>query len=214
MGDDTNITTEKTDDAAPEKTPEQTSLAIPVTAPETTATSPAVAPEKTVSETTAPDVEQEYKKAFALRGSKLQKLVDVILDGHSSRERVRLAQCIQLTADGETWKEVQKKANVRWIEVTCLAHNKKWKELWDLARATGESVRQEIRESVAHTRAVQGWKEPVFNKGIVCGHIRRFDNRLLEFLLRADNPEKYSQAQNSVNIHNNVVSTVVEMHRE
>lgn len=51
-------------------------------------------------------------------------------------------------------------------------------------------------ELVARQRAVEGWREPVY--GMVhgateeVGAVIRYDNRLLEFLLKAHAPEKYS----------------------
>ena len=40
-------------------------------------------------------------------------------------------------------------------------------------------------------RAKEGWLEPVFYRGRQCGSIRRYDNHLVMFLLKAFMPEKY-----------------------
>jgi len=49
----------------------------------------------------------------------------------------------------------------------------------------------EYLESVAHRRATKGWLEPVFHKGAVCGHVRRFSDTLLIFMLKGAAPDKY-----------------------
>jgi hypothetical protein len=46
-------------------------------------------------------------------------------------------------------------------------------------------------ESEAITRAGDGWLEPVYYQGDVCGQVRRFDSGLLQFLLRGLLPQKY-----------------------
>jgi hypothetical protein len=49
-------------------------------------------------------------------------------------------------------------------------------------------------ESVTFERATSGWQEPVFHKGIICGHVQRFSDRLAEIHLRASNPARYATA--------------------
>ena len=46
-------------------------------------------------------------------------------------------------------------------------------------------------ETEAITRAGEGWLEPVYYQGAVCGEVRRFDSGLMQFLLRGLMPEKY-----------------------
>lgn len=46
-------------------------------------------------------------------------------------------------------------------------------------------------KSVAVERAAVGWLEPVHYQGSVCGHVRRFDGGLLQFLLRGMCPEEF-----------------------
>ena len=43
----------------------------------------------------------------------------------------------------------------------------------------------------AITRAGEGWMEPVYYQGNVCGEVRRFDSGLMQFLLRGMMPKKY-----------------------
>jgi hypothetical protein len=46
-------------------------------------------------------------------------------------------------------------------------------------------------ESVAVERAVMGWTEPVYFRGEKCDEMRRYDNAMLMFLLRALKPDMY-----------------------
>lgn len=46
-------------------------------------------------------------------------------------------------------------------------------------------------EAEARRRAHDGVVEPVFHKGEVCGHVRKFSDTLLIFLMKGARPEKY-----------------------
>lgn len=46
-------------------------------------------------------------------------------------------------------------------------------------------------EDEAHRRALHGVQEPVFHQGQICGHVQKFSDRLMEFLLRGRQPEIY-----------------------
>jgi hypothetical protein len=48
-------------------------------------------------------------------------------------------------------------------------------------------------EQEAARRAKEGWPEPVFYKGEVCGHVHKFSDLLLIFLLKGLRPEKYRE---------------------
>jgi hypothetical protein len=52
--------------------------------------------------------------------------------------------------------------------------------------AAGDSI-----ESIAVERATVGWLEPVHYQGAVCGHVRRYSDGLLMYLLRGFKPERY-----------------------
>lgn len=60
---------------------------------------------------------------------------------------------------------------------------------WDDAYETGT----DLIEQEAIRRAVEGVDEPVFYKGEVCGHVRKFSDTLLMQQLNARRPEKYRQ---------------------
>jgi hypothetical protein len=58
---------------------------------------------------------------------------------------------------------------------------------WDDALAEGT----DLLEDEALRRAKDGFDEPRFYEGQVCGHVRRYSDTLLIFLLKARRPGKY-----------------------
>ena len=73
----------------------------------------------------------------------------------------------------------------------------KWRKedpAFDAAVTAARRMANEALEDMAIRRAMQGWIEPVYQKGERVGEIRKFDNRLLERVLEANMPEKYGRA--------------------
>lgn len=62
-------------------------------------------------------------------------------------------------------------------------------EAWDRAMKVGVSA----LEDEAHRRAFEGYDEPVFHQGAVCGAIRKASDTLAIFLLKAHAPDKYRE---------------------
>ena len=62
-------------------------------------------------------------------------------------------------------------------------------EEWDSAAEEGT----DRLEDEALRRAVEGWEEPVYHQGVICGTIRRYSDGLLTMLLKARRPEKYRE---------------------
>jgi hypothetical protein len=60
-------------------------------------------------------------------------------------------------------------------------------------RAAGDYL-----ESEAVDRASKGWLEPVYYQGAVCGHVRRFSDGLLKFLLRGLKPDVYGTQRQEI----------------
>jgi hypothetical protein len=54
-------------------------------------------------------------------------------------------------------------------------------------------VAMDALEAEARRRALEGWDEPVFHGGKVCGHIRKYDSALLIMLLKAHRPALYRE---------------------
>jgi len=58
---------------------------------------------------------------------------------------------------------------------------------WDSALETAA----DLLEAEARRRAADGVDEPVYYQGEVCGHVRRYSDTLLIFLLKAHRPAKF-----------------------
>ena len=58
---------------------------------------------------------------------------------------------------------------------------------WEEAYKAGTDV----MENEARRRAFEGFEEPVFHQGQVCGHVRKFSDNLLMFLLKARDPDRF-----------------------
>jgi hypothetical protein len=56
---------------------------------------------------------------------------------------------------------------------------------WDQAI----EVATDLLEGEARRRALEGWEEPVFYQGEICGHIRKYSDTLIMFLLKAYRPQ-------------------------
>jgi hypothetical protein len=67
------------------------------------------------------------------------------------------------------------------------ARTPEFRKEWDQAlEAATDALEQEARR-----RALEGWDEPVFQGGAEVGRIRRYDTRMLIYLLQAHRPEKF-----------------------
>lgn len=51
----------------------------------------------------------------------------------------------------------------------------------------------DVLEAEAWRRAKEGYDEPQFYKGAVCGYVRKFSDQLLMFMLRGLRPERYRE---------------------
>ncbi len=69
------------------------------------------------------------------------------------------------------------------------AADEKFAAAWEEAKQIG----LEGLEDEARRRAHEGWDEPKFHDGKVCGHVRKFSDTLLIFLLKGGMPEKYKE---------------------
>lgn len=74
-------------------------------------------------------------------------------------------------------------------------------EMYDLAL-------QDYRESLereVHRRAVEGWDEPVYQKGEMVGTIRRHSDRMLELLIKKNIPEYRDKVSVDANVKGGVM---------
>ena len=67
-------------------------------------------------------------------------------------------------------------------------------EAWSRAVESGTQV----LEDEARRRALDGWDDPVFQQGQLVGHVRRYSDRLLEFLLRGRRPAVYRDSASTL----------------
>lgn len=67
--------------------------------------------------------------------------------------------------------------------------DEEFKAQWELAVADSQTS----LEDEAYRRAMIGVEEPVFQGGRLVGHVQKYSDGLLTFLLKAHNPNKYSE---------------------
>lgn len=67
---------------------------------------------------------------------------------------------------------------------------------FDVAVREAMNIKTEVLEQEAQRRAYHGVEEPVFHRGQVVGHTRKYSDLLLIFLLKARKPEVYREGKN------------------
>jgi len=104
--------------------------------------------------------------------------IDVFCDALGVTGNVsRACQTIGITrATAYNWRDADPEFAQRWD---------------DAVEAGTDTIVEEIGR-----RAVEGWTEPVFYKGDICGEIRKYSNTLAMFLAKAHRPEKYRDQSN------------------
>ena len=76
--------------------------------------------------------------------------------------------------------------------------------LEELAVAAKEAYTERISAAI-HNRAIEGWLEPVYQKGQLIGHKRKFSDRLLELQARCLSPRYQEKKQIDVNVGGSVL---------
>jgi hypothetical protein len=94
---------------------------------------------------------------------------------------------------------------VYWLR----ARKPRFARAWERAMVAASRRKADRIEAEAYRRAVDGWLEPVFQKGECVGHRRRYSDALLAKVLEAEKPEKYRKNHdgpqgNQVNVQVNV----------
>jgi hypothetical protein len=108
----------------------------------------------------------------------------------------------------ENWKEIFVAALAKSPNVTAACQRAKVSRSWayaereansEFAAAWDEALEMGVDEAQGelHRRAVKGVLEPVFYQGEEVGHIRRYSDTLLMFLLKAHRPEVYRETVRS-----------------
>ena len=84
------------------------------------------------------------------------------------------------------------------------AEDKAFKKEWEEAARYG-ALRL---EDEARRRAIEGWEEPVWHKGMECGTVRKYSDTLLIVLLKAHHPEKYAERNKTE--HSGTIATMTQ----
>lgn len=63
-------------------------------------------------------------------------------------------------------------------------------------------------EKAARRRGVDGWNEPVFHQGEVCGTVRKYSDSLLMFLMKARDPYKYCDRTRAAQIEREIAEMI------
>ena len=128
----------------------------------------------------------------------VRRIVDDQLVRTNTPARARVCEVIGWLAAGETWRQITHKlaplSRPMWR--AWLMHYPRFRELAHAAEDCGESIRRQDRIDSAHAKAVDGWKETG-----KYGEIQRYDSRLHQLLLEADDPAKYrSRSQDAAQV--------------
>lgn len=125
----------------------------------------------------------------------LEPVIAGVLPANKSPARVRTGRLLARIALGSTWGEALKAENAQWAEMACLTIHSGLFALSEACKAVGYETIKAVRLSAAHSRAVDGWLEPVFGKDGQVGEVRRYSDRLLELLIKGDDPQRYNPQQ-------------------
>jgi hypothetical protein len=102
----------------------------------------------------------------------------------------RQTRFLELIAAGISVSGASKELNVgRSTIYDKLERDERFKERFDAAREEGVQA----LEDEARRRAVEGVEEPVFYQGEIVGHVRRYSDGMLMFLLKALRPQTYRE---------------------
>jgi len=159
--------------------------------------------------TTVADLPMPPEDVIAQRAKQILKIVDSVLTDQSPRTRARIAIAIESIASGSPWSQAVSGARLRWPVIQSLKRRPVFRELWQAAENAGEDTRARIRLELAHKHATNGTKKAVYHNGLVVGHITEWDHRLLEFLIKADNPDKFRD-KHQQNAGNSGVQVMVQ----
>jgi len=147
--------------------------------------------------------------AISERGKNLKKVIDHAMSRVNARVRAQIVITLEGLADGIHFLDVTGISGLTMPVINSyIRHYPIFRDLYHAARASGDEMRRAKREYIAHDHAVNGTDRPVYQQGVQVGIVREYDHRLLEFLLKADNPVKYRDSAAAVNI-NNQTQTIV-----
>ena len=114
------------------------------------------------------------------------------LEGMTARVRARCSVILAALMCGKTHRELEKDG-FSWPEITNYKrHYPSFNLLYVRSMEIATEYRAAVRLEEAHSRAVDGWNEPIYFQGRKCGSVRRFSDKLLALLLAGDDPARFS----------------------
>jgi len=139
------------------------------------------------------DHSTEYHLLLASDLSALKDHLAGVLPQTAKMTRTRIAKYLHYLSLGYFHRAAAKRAKIKWASfATYCAKYPKLQALYRVCKDYGEDVRQALREEELHKRALQGFLEPVFQKGKKVGVIRKFNFKYLELALKGgDKDGKY-----------------------
>ena len=109
----------------------------------------------------------------------------------------RLEKALELIQAGQNIIDVAEAINVSRQALYCHRKvDKEFADAWDEALEIGDQIKVSLHEREADRRAIDGWDEPVFYEGRLCGYKRRYSDGLLIARLKSLAPEKYADRSN------------------
>ena len=168
---------------------------------------------------------KQYGKDLAKDGHGLPepKLVDLemanpVLEkiyGDDDELAERVKGFLQTILIGGKHKDALANNDFVWNHVQNLRHRYKGlNDLYVACKEIGEEYRTVVRTDAAHERAVDGVDEPIYsNNGTFLGNKKIYSDRLLELLLKADSPDKFSDRK-KVDIQGTVINLSTGFDRE
>jgi len=120
------------------------------------------------------EFEQNYK--LAMRGSRITTI-----------DKVKFLENLRLT--GNITQSAKRAGRSAKVMKDLRERDPVFRDEYDAA--LDEAV--DMLEGEARRRAVEGWEEPIFQRGEQIGLIRKYSDKLMETLLRGARPEKYGR---------------------
>lgn len=123
----------------------------------------------------------------------VRDVVKGVLPDNIADTRERAAHWAGLLATGSLYMDACEGADISSATISGLKSGyPAFKSLVHVCQDVGLELLKASRVRAAHRRAVDGWDEPVFGKDGQVGTIKRYSDRLLEMLLRGDDPQRYN----------------------
>ena len=130
--------------------------------------------------------------------NRLQDVIGELFPAMEPPARARMIEVVKLTAEGMTWTKVENQTKMPWAWLSLhLMRSTRFRDVWKAARDTGDEVRHLKAVAELERRAVEGYEENVYSPktGALLGTVRRFSDRLLEFVTKAGDRQKYGDKQ-------------------